>query len=46
MVNVILWLTIEMYGLIIFSDASWKLNCTYAGFFILFCNMVNVNVIL
>jgi hypothetical protein len=27
-----------MYGLIIFSDASWKLNCTYAGFFILFCN--------
>jgi hypothetical protein len=28
----------QMYGLIIFSDASWKLNCTYAGFFILFCN--------
>ena len=27
-----------MHGLIIFSDASWKLNCTYAGFFILFCN--------
>ena len=28
----------KMYGLIIYSDASWKLNCTYAGFFILFCN--------
>ena len=27
-----------MYGLIVYSDASWKLNCTYAGFFILFCN--------
>ena len=28
----------KMYGLIVYSDASWKLNCTYAGFFILFCN--------
>ena len=28
----------KMFGLIVYSDASWKLNCTYAGFFILFCN--------
>ena len=28
----------QMFGLVIFSDASWKLGCTYAGFFILFCN--------
>ena len=28
----------KMFGLAIYSDASWKLGCTYAGFFILFCN--------
>jgi len=28
----------KMFGLVIYSDASWKLGCTYAGFFILFCN--------
>jgi len=28
----------QMFGLVVFSDASWKLGCTYAGFFILFCN--------
>ena len=28
----------KVYGLMIYSDGSWKLGCTYAGFFILFCN--------
>ena len=33
----------KMYGLIIYSDASWKVDCTYAGFFILFCNGATVS---